>query len=651
MSTHPKPSQEAAQSEPFEKPLKANESPANAPTAEPKTPQTAVDQEPVSENGDDFWQSSSKKSFAEHYSEEERNAMIEAIDATLTDMKEKEVVAGTITRFTDKYVIVSLNHKSDGLIHRAEFRDMKEEPKIGESVEVFVESQEDKKGNLVVSRRKALVVRAWERIQSAHDEDTIVDCRVKRRTKGGLIVDIFGIEAFLPGSQVDVKPVKDFDAYIDRVIEVKVVKINYSNDNVVVSHKMLIEKSIEKQRVDILQHLEKGQVLEGTVKNLTNFGAFIDLGGFDGLLHITDIAWGRINSPKDVLEVDQKIHVVVLSFDEKKKRISLGLKQLQEHPWAVTKDYTVGTKVKGKIVNLTDYGAFLEIVKGVEGLLHVSEMSWSQHLRSPKEFVSVGDEVEAVILSIDHEEHRMALGLKQLRENPWKRQDLLVKYAPGTKHTGLVRNLTNYGIFIELEEGIDGLVHVSDLSWTKKIRHPSDFTETNKELAVVVLEIDQENERLSLSHRHLEEDPWGEFENMFARGTTHECTVLRRNEKVAFLELPYGIDGIAYLNNLQKEDQTLAEDKETLLFVVLDFSRNDKRILLSHTHTFKEVASHHEGKEGKTSSQVVQKTVREVNRNTEKSTLGDLDSMSSLKQKISAKKKRTDDKDASEASE
>ena len=423
-------------------------------------------------------------------------------------------------------------------------------------------------------------------IHGALNEDNVIEGFVKRRTKGGLIVDVYGVESFLPGSQIDVKPIRDFDVFVGKKMEVKVVKINTANDNVVVSHKVLIEKDLEHQKAEILENLEKGQVLEGVIKNMTNFGVFIDLGGVDGLLHITDISWGRINDPSDVLSLDQKVNVVVLDFDDDKKRISLGMKQLTEHPWdKLEATVEVGSKVKGSIVNVADYGAFLELSPGVEGLIHVSEMSWSQHLRNPQDFISIGDELEAVVLTIERGERKMSLGIKQLTEDPWTKQDVLTKYAVGTNHTGAVRNLTNFGLFIELEEGIDGLVHVSDLSWTKKIKHPSEFVKFGDNLEVQVLELDIDNRRLALGHKQLEENPWDTFESVFTIGSTHKCTVLSKNDKGSTIELPYGIEGIATNKNLKKEDGSSVEVGETLDFVVMEFSKDDKRIVLSHTYT------------------------------------------------------------------
>src|SRR4028118_2010922 len=454
---------------------------------------------------------------------------------TLNEINEKEVVKGTIVGISDRDVILNIGFKSDGLVPLSEFRDMPD-MKVGDEVEVYVENQEDAGGQLILSRKKAKILTAWNNIQRALDEDLVIEGYVKRRTKGGLIVDIFGVEAFLPGSQIDVKPIRDFDIYVGKKMEVKVVKINAAFDNVVVSHKVLIEKDLEQQRAAILNNLEKGQVLEGVIKNMTNFGVFIDLGGVDGLLHITDISWGRINHPQEVLELDQKVNVVVLDFDDDKKRISLGMKQLTPHPWdSLSQDIQIGSDLKGKIVNVADYGAFLEILPGVEGLIHVSEMSWSQHLRNPQDFLKVDDEMEAVVLTLDREERKMSLGIKQLTEDPWTKQNVLTKYAVGTKHSGVVRNLTNFGLFLELEEGIDGLVHVSDLSWTKKIKHPSEFTKVGEELEVVVLELDPDSRRLALGHKQLEENPWDTFETIFTTGSVHRCTVLSKNDKGAVL--------------------------------------------------------------------------------------------------------------------
>src|SRR5690349_13207194 len=465
------------------------------------------------------------KGFGEGYSKDKRAEMEKMYSGTVTSVNSGEVVKGTVVSINDRDVVLNIGFKSDGLVPLAEFKEMTN-LKIGDVVDLFIEERENAMGQLVLSRRKAKLVKGWEYVQKALDKDEVIEGFVKRRTKGGLIVDVFGIEAFLPGSQIDVKPIRDFDIYVNKSIEVKVVKINYTNDNVVVSHKVLIEKDIEQQKAAILTNLDKGQVLEGVIKNMTNFGVFIDLGGVDGLLHITDISWGRISHPEELLKLDQTVKVVVLDFDEDKRRISLGMKQLTPHPWdSLSAEIQIGSKVKGRIVNVADYGAFLELQPGVEGLIHVSEMSWSQHLRNPQDFIKVGDEIEAVVLTIDREERKMSLGIKQLTEDPWTRADVLSKYAVGTKHKGIVRNLTNFGLFIELEEGIDGLVHVSDLSWTKKIKHPSEFVKVGEQMDVVVLELDAANRRLALSHKHLEENPWDTFETVFTIGSVHKCTI------------------------------------------------------------------------------------------------------------------------------
>jgi small subunit ribosomal protein S1 len=540
-------------------------------------------------------------------------------------------------------VILNIGFKSDGLVPLAEFKDMTN-LKIGDIVDLFIEEREDTMGQLVLSRRKAKLVKGWEYVQKALDKDEVIEGFVKRRTKGGLIVDVFGIEAFLPGSQIDVKPIRDFDIYVNKNIEVKVVKINYTNDNVVVSHKVLIEKDLEQQKAAILTNLEKGQVLEGVIKNMTNFGVFIDLGGVDGLLHITDISWGRINHPEEVLKLDQTVKVVVLDFDEDKKRISLGMKQLTAHPWdALPQDIQVGSKVKGKIVNVADYGAFLELQPGVEGLIHVSEMSWSQHLRNPQDFMKVSDEVEAVVLTLDRDERKLSLGIKQLTEDPWTRQDVLSKYAVGTKHKGIVRNLTNFGLFIELEEGIDGLVHVSDLSWTKKIKHPSEFVKVGDTMDVQVLELDAANRRLALSHKHLEENPWDTFETVFTIGSVHKSTITSKNDKGAILELPYGIEGFVAAKNLAKEDGSKAEVGDSLDFKVLEFSKDDRRIVLSHKATWssedeQKAAPAKGGQQGGgAGKKAPQKgtTIQSINQQNEKSTLGDLDALAALRDKMS----------------
>ncbi len=577
------------------------------------------------------WSGEGNSGFGSNYSADEKAKLEEMYAGTLSEVSEKEVVEGIVVGINDKDVVVDIDFKSDGLVPRSEFRDV-EGLKIGDKVEVYVEERENAQGQLVLSRRKAKIVKAWENIDNALRDDSVIEGFVKRRTKGGLIMDIYGVEAFLPGSQIDVKPIRDFDVFVNKTMEVKVVKINYANDNVVVSHKVLIEKDLEKQRQEILNNLEKGQVLEGVIKNMTNFGVFIDLGGVDGLLHITDISWGRINHPQDVLKLDEKVNIVVLDFDEDKKRISLGMKQLTPHPWdSLPAEVSEGTKIKGRVVNVADYGAFIEIQPGVEGLVHVSEMSWSQHLRNPQEFLKVNDEVEAVILTIDREARKMSLGMKQLTENPWEKADVQSKYAPGSKHKGLIRNMTNFGLFVELEEGIDGLVHVSDLSWNKKVKHPSEFAKVGDELEVVVLDLNVAEKKLSLGHKQLEENPWDTFETVFAIGSDHKCTVTKKTDKGAVLELPYGLEGYASNKNLAKEDGAMPEEGESLDFKVLEFQKNERRIVLSHVHTYKELevkkpaAAPAAGgaKKGGTAAAPQ-----------EKSTLGDLEALSALKTQL-----------------
>ncbi|MEM6298606.1 MAG: 30S ribosomal protein S1 [Bacteroidota bacterium] len=526
--------------------------------------------------------------FGEGYTKSEQEEMLAMYDDAMGSINENEVISGTIMGMTDREVIINVGFKSDGIIPINEFKN-RDELKVGDQVDVYIERQEDSNGQILLSRRKAKAVKAWEEIDTAYKEDLVIEGVIKRRTKGGLIADIHGIEAFLPGSQIDVKPIRDFDVFVDKKMELKVVKINYANDNVVVSHKVLIEKDLEKQRVEILNNLERGQVLEGVVKNITNFGAFIDLGGVDGLLHITDISWGRISHPSEKLELDEQVNIVVLDFDDDKKRISLGMKQLHPHPWdSLPEDLAAGSKVAGRIVNVADYGAFLEIKPGVEGLIHVSEMSWSQHLRNPQEFLSVEDEVEAVILTIDREERKMSLGIKQLSEDPWTNPEVHQRYAPGTDHEGVVRNLTNYGLFLELEEGIDGLVHVSDLSWTKKIKHPSEFVKVGEKLKVKVLEMDIEQRRLALGHRQLEENPWDTFATVFNQGSVHKGTVVNKNDKGALLELPYGLEGFCGIKHLEREDGSVPEIGDALDFKVIEFKRDEQRIILSHVATYKE---------------------------------------------------------------
>ena len=585
------------------------------------------------------WGNETTKRFGDRYNDKEREELAALYGDTVGTIEEKKVVPGTVASISERDVIINIGFKSDGLVSKSEFRDL-EELKIGDPVEVYVETQEDGNGQLVISRRKAKIVSAWEKIQKSADEDLIIDGMVKRRTKGGLIVDIFGIEAFLPGSQIDVKPIRDFDIYVGKKIEVKVVKINHQNSNVVVSHKILIEKDLEEQKIQILENLEKGQVLEGVIKNMTIFGVFIDLGGVDGLLHITDISWTRISHPEEVLSLDQKVNVVVLDFDDEKKRISLGMKQLTQHPWdALDPSIEENSRVKGKVVNVADYGAFLELQKGVEGLVHVSEMSWSQHLRNPQDFLKVGDELEVVVLTIDREERKMSLGIKQLTEDPWSKPDLLTKYAVGTEHKGIVRNLTHFGLFLELEEGIDGLVHVSDLSWTKRIKHPSDFVKSNEELEVKVLDLDIENKRLALGHKQLEENPWDTFGTIFSKGSIHKCTVTDLVDKGAILELPYGLEEFVSTRNIKKKDGSKVAVGETLDFMVTGFSKEEKKITLSHTATYAE-----EGEKYATEKQRAarERGMKKVNAEVEKSTLGDLDALSALKEKMNRPKAKAE---------
>jgi len=593
----------------------------------------------MSKQPKDFdWDLVEGKGFGGSYAADVKEKMEAAIEATLNSVTEKEVVKGVVVSKTDREVIINIGFKSDGLVSASEFRDMPD-LKPGDEVEVYIENQEDANGQLTLSRKLAKVMSAWTNIERALEEDIIINGFVKRRTKGGLIVDIFGIEAFLPGSQIDVKPIRDFDIFVGKNMEVKVVKINHTNDNVVVSHKVLIEKDLEAQRQTILTNLDKGQVLEGVIKNMTNFGVFIDLGGVDGLLHITDISWGRINHPQEVLKLDQKIQVVVLDFDENKKRISLGMKQLQAHPWeALAAETEVGSKVKGKIVNVADYGAFLEVLPGVEGLIHVSEMSWSQHLRNPQDFLKVGDEMEAAVLTLDRSERKMSLGVKQLTEDPWNKTDLLAKYAIGTKHKGAVRNLTNFGLFLELEEGIDGLVHVSDLSWTKKIKHPSEFVKVGDDLDVIVIELDAENRRLALGHKQLEENPWDTFESVFTLGSVQKATIISKTDKMAVLELPYGIEGLAPLKQLVKDDESVAEVGEALDFVVIEFQKEDRKIILSHTRTFTEATAEEvaaataKPEKKKTTKAAAEKPA--ASSTAEKSTMGDIGALSALKEQM-----------------
>ena len=560
-------------------------------------------------------------------------------DKTLSTIMEGEVVDGTVVAIGKREVIVNIGYKSEGVISINEFR-YNPELAVGDKVEVYVETAEDKKGQLILSHKKARSFRSWDRVNEACEKDEIVKGYIKCRTKGGMIVDVFGIEAFLPGSQIDVKPIRDYDVFVNKTMEFKIVKINHEFRNVVVSHKALIEAELEAQKADIISKLEKGQVLEGTVKNITSYGVFVDLGGVDGLIQITDLSWGRINHPEEVVKLDEKINVVILDFDDTKKRIALGLKQLTPHPWdALDPNLKVGDKVSGKVVVLADYGAFVEIQPGVEGLIHVSEMSWSSHLRSAQDFLKVGDEVEAQILTLDREERKMSLGIKQLKEDPWA--TISEKYPVGSKHSAVVRNFTNFGVFVELEEGVDGLVHISDLSWTKKVKHPSEFTAIGEKLDVVVLEIDQENRRLSLGHKQLEENPWDVFETVFTVGSIHEGTIVSFNDKGATVALEYGIEGFAPAKALVKEDGTTAKAEEKLNFKVIEFNKSNKKIILSHSRIWEDIKREGEIKEKNernAEAESTHKAVKKIKSNLEVTTLGDISALADLKSKMEANK-------------
>lgn len=555
-------------------------------------------------------------------------------DESLNTIKDKEVTEGTVIAINKREVVVNIGYKSDGIIPLNEFR-YNPDLKVGDTVEVFIENQEDKKGQLILSHRKARMAKSWDRVNEALENDEVIKGYIKCRTKGGMIVDVFGIEAFLPGSQIDVKPIRDYDVFVGKTMEFKVVKINQEFKNVVVSHKALIEAELEQQKKEIIAKLEKGQVLEGVVKNITSYGVFIDLGGVDGLIHITDLSWGRVNHPEEIVSLDQKLNVVILDFDDEKRRIALGLKQLQPHPWdALDPNLKVGDKVKGKVVVMADYGAFVEIAPGVEGLIHVSEMSWSQHLRSAQDFLKKGDEVEAVVLTLDREERKMSLGIKQLKADPW--ENIEEKYPVGSKHTAKVRNFTNFGVFVELEEGVDGLIHISDLSWTKKIKHPSEFTQIGADIDVQVLEIDKDNRRLSLGHKQLEENPWDVFETVFTVGSIHEGTITELLDKGAVVALPYGVEGFATPKHLVKEDGTTAKQDEKLDFKVIEFNKDAKRIILSHSRIFEDAAKAEQRKSKKAAA----KTVAEEAPATpaiEKTTLGDIQELAALKEKLSKK--------------
>ena len=564
-----------------------------------------------------------------------------AYDNTLNKVNDREVVDGTVIAMNKREVVVNIGYKSDGIIPMSEFR-YNPELKVGDTVEVYIENQEDKKGQLVLSHRKARATRSWDRVNAALENEEIIKGYIKCRTKGGMIVDVFGIEAFLPGSQIDVKPIRDYDVFVGKTMEFKVVKINQEFKNVVVSHKALIEAELEQQKKEIIGKLEKGQVLEGTVKNITSYGVFIDLGGVDGLIHITDLSWGRVSDPKEVVELDQKLNVVILDFDDEKKRIALGLKQLTPHPWdALDANLKVGDHVKGKVVVMADYGAFIEIAPGVEGLIHVSEMSWSQHLRSAQDFMKVGDEVEAVVLTLDREERKMSLGIKQLKSDPW--ETIEEKYPIGSKHTAKVRNFTNFGVFVEIEEGVDGLIHISDLSWTKKVKHPSEFTQIGADIDVQVLEIDKENRRLSLGQKQLEENPWDVFETVFTVGSVHEGTIIEMLDKGAVVALPYGVEGFATPKHLVKEDGSQAQLDEKLEFKVIEFNKDAKRIILSHSRIFEDAAKAEERAEKKAATKKStgkrEDVAPAIQNQAASTTLGDIDALAALKEQMEAGKK------------
>jgi len=585
------------------------------------------------EPGEFDWDSDGKDN--SRYSAEERDKMASQYEKTLSSITKNEIITGTVVLVNSKDVVLNIGFKSDGLVPLSEFRDTPD-LKIGDKVDVFVEDQEDKNGQLVLSRKRAKTQRSWDDINRALEMDTIIEGFVKSRTKGGLIVDLAGVEAFLPGSQIDIKPIRDYDVYVGKNMDFKVVKINHEFKNVVVSHKVLIEDDLENQKIDIISKLEKGQVLEGTVKNITTFGVFIDLGGVDGLLHITDLSWGRVEHPEEILKLDQKINVVVLDFDDDKKRIALGLKQLTPHPWeSLDTELQVGSKIKGKIVTVADYGAFLEVTPGVEGLIHVSEMSWSQHLRSPQEFLKPGDEVEAVVLTLDRDERKMSLGIKQLTPDPW--ENMISLYPIGSRHKSVVKNMTNFGVFVEIAEGVDGLIHISDLSWSKKINHPHEFTKVGETLDVVVLDVDVENRRLSLGHKQLEENPWDTFETVFTIGSVHQGTIIKVTDKGSLIALPYGVEGFAPSKHLVKEDNSILGMDETSNFKILEFNKEQKRILVSHSKIWEDQKMEEKAAEvekKKKEAGATSQAVKKVKDSVEKSTLADLGILSALKSEL-----------------
>jgi small subunit ribosomal protein S1 len=608
--------------------------------AEKETEAVALENINASANLETFdWSGLGKRN--DTYSNEEKTKLESVYEKTLKTIQENEITEGVVVAKNNREVVINIGYKSDGVLPFNEFR-YNPDLKVGDTVEVYVEKLEDKNGQLILSHRKARAAKAWDRVNEALANDEIIKGFVKCRTKGGLIVDVFGIEAFLPGSQIDVKPIRDYDVYVGKTMEFKVVKINHEFRNVVVSHKALIEAEIEHQKKEIISKLEKGQVLEGTVKNITSYGVFIDLGGVDGLIHITDLSWGRINHPEEIVQLDQKINVVILDFDDDKKRIALGLKQLSPHPWdALDPNIKVGDKIKGKVVVIADYGAFIEVAPGVEGLIHVSEMSWSQHLRTAHDFLKVGDEVEAIVLTLDREERKMSLGIKQLMPDPWV--GIQDKYPVGSKHKGIVRNFTNFGVFVELEEGIDGLIHISDLSWSKKIKHPSEFTKIGETLDVVVLDLDLENRRISLGHKQLEENPWDVFETIFTEGSVHQGTVVSMTDKGALISLPYGVEGFVPSKHLVKADGKTAQVDETLDFKIIEFNKENKKIVASHSRIHeeqKEAEKLAEKEEKKAKAAAEKKAVKNIKDSIEKTTLGDIDELAKLKESLKESEKK-----------
>jgi len=615
----------------------------------PQDETTAVAVKFIKPSIDNFdWDSYEKD---ELYTSEEKAKYLGLYDETLSSVAENEVVDGTVIAMNKREVVVNIGYKSEGVVSLNEFR-YDPDLKVGDKVEVFVESQEDRKGQLVLSHKKARALRSWDRVNSALEKDEVIKGYIKCRTKGGMIVDVFGIEAFLPGSQIDVKPIRDYDVFVGKTMEFKVVKINQEFKNVVVSHKALIEAELEQQKKDIIAKLEKGQVLEGTVKNITSYGVFIDLGGVDGLIHITDLSWGRVNHPEEIVQLDQKLNVVILDFDDAKKRIALGLKQLTPHPWdALDANLKVGDKVTGKVMVMADYGAFVEIASGVEGLIHVSEMSWSQHLRSAQEFLKVGDSVEATILTLDRQDRKMSLGIKQLKADPW--ENIEAKYPVGSRHNAKVRNFTNFGVFAEIEEGVDGLIHISDLSWTKKIKHPSEFTQIAADIEVVVLEIDKEIRRLSLGHKQLEENPWDVFETVFTVDTVHEGTIIELMDKGAVVALAYGVEGFVTPKHLVKEDGTTAKVDEKLQFKVIEFNKASKRIILSHSRIFEDTKKVEEKTEKKAKvkeADTTQKAVKKLKTSMEKTTLGDISDLAAFKEQLENKEAQKSSDEAAKKS-